>query len=813
VNGTVVYRSTAPTNTQDRQEIALGVLVHIANPLLLTTINNEQSQAAYDGNGLRDLMNAIGFMNLTGNLLSSNSLLTITKSIGTMFAHGSNYSNDTLDPHTLSLPLIDTNAGGTFQYRMQDGTSSALTLTDKIPNILDTGAYPGTTYATNQWGVHRVYSFTSNALKIQPAQSTEGTVDAAISAITDGTFITEPSILANGLLIGYIVTKGNCSDLSDLNECRFLAAGKFGASQSQVNSSGNVSSAASTTDAIARYSDLTGNLINSSVVTISDTGLISGVLDPVSAQDAVTKSYIDNSRAIYENVITPIMASSSQDGFEISASSQFSVSFPAWKSFNNDPFEGQTSGSADDGWSTIGNSYNITTGVALFSRTKFDATINQEWIQAKFPNSQQVSGFKIKARGSQLELVPVDFKIYGSLTGLEDGGWDLLNTITGHTFTDVWEGKEWSISGTYQYIGMSITKIPANAFGAGNVGEIFIKRTATKLQLDGLLPMTGDLTCVGLTTTGAVSLNTSSLQINGSTVQIQNSGICQIQPTGALTVKEFNEYASGSLPTASTNEGKIVYITNEKRIGFSDGITWNRLKIDSPIAKSINGLVAWYDASDSLSVSQSAGNVAVWNDLSGSGFNLSTVVGTPRTGDTTQNGLNVVDFLKADQEGIGNTGSLINYDTHTIVLVLTLSAVGTLGLFGTGGASDGHVSMYKNPAGTATNTSYRGATSNSNTSPFIVSDTFSIFIQRVTATTMDFIEDGVTNYDSSPMSGTHGGTSTGVILGNDDLSSGDGMTGSVGECIIYNTDLTNAELNALGNSLAQKWNVPWADLP
>lgn len=50
---------------------------------------------------------------------------------------------------------------------MRNGTSSALTLTDIIPSILDNNTdYPGTTVSNNKYTVQRVYSFTSNALKV-----------------------------------------------------------------------------------------------------------------------------------------------------------------------------------------------------------------------------------------------------------------------------------------------------------------------------------------------------------------------------------------------------------------------------------------------------------------------------------------------------------------------------------------------------------------------------------------------------------------------------------------------------------------------
>lgn len=52
--------------------------------------------------------------------------------------------------------------------------------------------------------------------------------------------------------------------------------------------------ASSTDNAIARFDGTTGKLVQNSLVTVGDTGIVSNVTDPVSAQDAATKNYIDN---------------------------------------------------------------------------------------------------------------------------------------------------------------------------------------------------------------------------------------------------------------------------------------------------------------------------------------------------------------------------------------------------------------------------------------------------------------------------------------------------------------------------------------
>jgi hypothetical protein len=279
--GDLVLSSTAPTNTSIRANIFLGVLVHV-DSVNIDTTNDQQCVVANPVNQLRDLFAAIGFLNIGGNVLESNSLLTVAKTLGSMLAFGANFKLDPNDPHVVSLPAIDTNAGGTFQYRMYGATSSALTLTSIDPTILDAGQTWGTgaAVANNQWTVQRVYSFTSNNLKIQPGQTEYGSQDAAIAAIPTQTFVTEPSIAANGLLIGYIVVKENATVLSDTEQCLFLQAGKFGQSASAVAGSGHVTDTTNPHGVTATQVGL-GNVTNESKATMftspTFTGTVTGI--------------------------------------------------------------------------------------------------------------------------------------------------------------------------------------------------------------------------------------------------------------------------------------------------------------------------------------------------------------------------------------------------------------------------------------------------------------------------------------------------------------------------------------------------------
>lgn len=226
-SGNPTYFTSKPSNEDTRDYICLGTILHSSLPTL-DAVDNEQLFVANPLNTTRDLYDALGFINKSGNELGSTSLLTISKSEGIMIKFGANYYNNPKDPHNLTLYALDTStAPDTFKYMMQNGTTSAA-LSNIIPNIEDDGSnYPGTTYGSNRWGIQRVYVFPSNIMEIMPSQNDYATEDLAISSINDGTHQVELSLKDDAMLIGYIVVKGNASDLSDPTEAKFINAGKL----------------------------------------------------------------------------------------------------------------------------------------------------------------------------------------------------------------------------------------------------------------------------------------------------------------------------------------------------------------------------------------------------------------------------------------------------------------------------------------------------------------------------------------------------------------------------------------------------------
>jgi hypothetical protein len=234
VNGNVVEQTTAFTNAQSRDVIILGVVVHV-DLATVDAVNNEQHASFNVLSQLNDLTKAIGFFNVTGNVYSPNGAnLNIDKSVGSMYGVGVNYNNDIDNPNLLTLSAL---TAATFQYRFSNG-SNGVTGIAIDPANLDDGAGGLTPLTTNnKWSVQRIYSFTSNNVKIQRGVQEYDTKEAAIAGIGSEPFVTEPSIKANGLLRGFLAAQKNATDLSDPNQAVFIEADKF---QSGAGGGGSV---------------------------------------------------------------------------------------------------------------------------------------------------------------------------------------------------------------------------------------------------------------------------------------------------------------------------------------------------------------------------------------------------------------------------------------------------------------------------------------------------------------------------------------------------------------------------------------------
>lgn len=229
-SGTVITQFTRPTEAEMRDYIYLGVAIAL-DKATITLVNQEQQFVSNPANSLQDLYQMLGFLNIDGNYVSASATGYMNKGSGSMGGFGLNYYNDDKSPNLLTLAPIDCETNpNLLQIRLYDGS-----------NYDSSGLFPSTYWdignptlavmGNNKFSVARCYAFTSNTIKIQMGQTEYNSMILAKEQYLFSTYITEPSIISNGMLIAYIFYKKNCNFTLE-SEFTIINAGLFGATSS-----------------------------------------------------------------------------------------------------------------------------------------------------------------------------------------------------------------------------------------------------------------------------------------------------------------------------------------------------------------------------------------------------------------------------------------------------------------------------------------------------------------------------------------------------------------------------------------------------
>lgn len=130
----------------------------------------------------------------------------------------------------------------------------------------------------------------------------------------------------------------------------------------------------------------------------------------------------------------------------------------------------------------------------------------------------------------------------------------------------------------------------------------------------------------------------SSLHIDGSSVISADAGAQSL--TGLTVGARYSNVAAldGGIAEIILVNGTLT----AQQISDTETYLTNKW---IPVPIQLNA-TAWFDASNSYSITESSGSVSQWDDLSGNGYHLTQGTGTaqPTTGTRTLNGLNVLDF-------------------------------------------------------------------------------------------------------------------------------------------------------------------------
>lgn len=219
----------------------------------------------------------------------------------------------------------------------------------------------------------------------------------------------------------------------------------------------------------------------------------------------------------------------------------------------------------------------------------------------------------------------------------------------------------------------------------------------------------------------------------------------------------------------------------------------------------IAGLVGWWDASDAATITASGGDVSQWDDKSASGLDVVQAGSNkPRTGDATQNGLNVLSFASGDWLKV-TPGTPICGSAFSIFVVFRK----------TGTANTYECFPVTLTAGTASRP-FDGWDGNRYVFDWTFTGALDISTQTAwtqvsavavrTGNTYVERKDGAEIFSTSG-SGAGGTTSQVITIGSRD----DGvtlLTGDVAEILVYDVELTGTDLASVENYLRAKWGTP-----
>tara|TARA_R110000751_G_scaffold6373_2_gene27213 strand:+ start:188 stop:1006 length:819 start_codon:yes stop_codon:yes gene_type:complete len=142
----------------------------------------------------------------------------------------------------------------------------------------------------------------------------------------------------------------------------------------------------------------------------------------------------------------------------------------------------------------------------------------------------------------------------------------------------------------------------------------------------------------------------------------------QYNTAHVVKVKElFLTGISMSVIYGSAAGANVIYGKNNTGVAFSTGGGGF-----SP--NDVDGLGAWYDASDSTTITESSGRVSVWSDKKGSADLVQTTSGDqPLLVDAAQNDLDIIDFAGSRDMGTAGLSAIVQPQTWYVVATATSS--------------------------------------------------------------------------------------------------------------------------------------------
>jgi hypothetical protein len=233
-SGGIIQQTSPFTLAADSEFITIGRVLHQSGSVTNGTITSPI--VAYGTNHWQDdFTRAFGPLKVSGHILAaSGSTLGLTKTAGDSYAIGRNYTTNPNNPNNVTS-VTDTAVTVSKIFR-EYVSGSTVNLDTGVANAGYTGIDP-TKYNNNgtlsavgggSYTIQRVYWFPNSANRaftVYYGQRTYATLDDAQQSIASEIFTEGDNTAGAAILVGYILVKGNASDLSNSTQARILQAG------------------------------------------------------------------------------------------------------------------------------------------------------------------------------------------------------------------------------------------------------------------------------------------------------------------------------------------------------------------------------------------------------------------------------------------------------------------------------------------------------------------------------------------------------------------------------------------------------------
>lgn len=226
---------------------------------------------------------------------------------------------------------------------------------------------------------------------------------------------------------------------------------------------------------------------------------------------------------------------------------------------------------------------------------------------------------------------------------------------------------------------------------------------------------------------------------------------------------------------------------------------------------SISGLSLWLKANDAATVHATGGLVDTWDDKSGNGYNAtSSTSARPTTGTRTINGKNAFDF-DGTSDFMSLPAGVLSLPSGANTIFITFQADNT------GDAQQELLAMLSGGGGfryevgfTTTNLVVQNRTTS--TSPTSQADTRDTTVKTVgfrrSGTAITPFIDGV---QGTPGSNSENLTAASAVIGAQNTST-NRLNGLLAEIILYNSSLSDSDMNRVGNYLNTEWGGGWTNI-